>query len=103
MKLFSKKTCMDMADGGKVKKHAKEGFNFESTVTKFQSLSYFDQHVVTLSVANSVVEMLNAFATGNSNYLPLVEYISFLFDLMELALNIHGLIEFTIQVFSSFQ
>lgn len=98
MKLFSKKTCMDIADGAKVKKHAKEGFSFDAVVARFQSLSYFDQHVVTLSCASSVVEMLNSFALGNSSYLPLVEYISFLFELMETALNIHGLIEFTIQL-----
>ncbi|XP_023221820.1 mediator of RNA polymerase II transcription subunit 12-like protein [Centruroides sculpturatus] len=98
MKLFSKKTCMDIADGAKIKKHAKEGFSFDSVVARFQSLSYFDQHVVTLSCASSVVEMLNSFALGNSSYLPLVEYISFLFELMETALNIHGLIEFTIQL-----
>ncbi|XP_076370100.1 mediator complex subunit kohtalo isoform X2 [Tachypleus tridentatus] len=98
MKLFSKKSCMDMADGGKVKKHTKEGFNFEAVTARFQSLSYFDQHVVTQSCASSVVEMLNGFANGNSNYLPLVEYVSFLFDLMEIALSIHGLIEFCLQL-----
>ncbi|KFM81956.1 Mediator of RNA polymerase II transcription subunit 12, partial [Stegodyphus mimosarum] len=98
MKLFSKKTCMDIADSAKVKKNAKDGFNFEAVVSKFQSLSYFDQHVVTTICATSVIEMLSAFAMGNSNYLPLVEYIAFLFELMEIALNIHGLIEFTIQL-----
>lgn len=98
LKLFSKKTCMDIADGAKVKKNAKDGFNFEAAVGRFQCLSYFDQHVVTQQCASTVIEMLIAFATGNSNYLPLVEYIAFLFELMEIALNIYGLIEFTIQV-----
>ncbi|GFR15875.1 mediator of RNA polymerase II transcription subunit 12-like protein, partial [Trichonephila clavata] len=98
MKLFSKKTCMDIADGAKVKKNAKDGFNFEAAVSRFQTLSYFDQHVVTNTCAASVIELLSAFSTGNSNYLPLVEYISYLFELMEIALNIHGLIEFAIQL-----
>ncbi|GIY30273.1 mediator of RNA polymerase II transcription subunit 12-like protein [Caerostris extrusa] len=32
LKLFNKKTCMDIADGAKIKKNAKEGFNFEAAV-----------------------------------------------------------------------
>lgn len=42
--------------------------------------------------------MLNSFATGNSNYLPVQEHVAFLFDLMELALNIYGLIDVCIQI-----
>ena len=98
-KLFNRKSSMDISDGGKVKKHAiKEGFNFEAAVNKFQSLSTFDQHVVTNSCATAAVEMLNGVAIGSANYLPLIESIAFLFDLMELALNVHGLIEFIIQM-----
>lgn len=98
MKLFTKKTCMDISDGGKIKKNAKDGFNFEAAVSRFQSLSYFDQHVVTNACAASVIEMLNAFSSGSDKYIPLAEYIAYLFELMEIALNIHGLIDFTIQV-----
>jgi len=73
MKLFSKKCSMIAADGGKVKKHPSKGeFNFETTMTRFQNLSYFDQHVVTTSCMSSVIEMLNSFASGNSNYLPVM-------------------------------
>ncbi|XP_075535912.1 mediator of RNA polymerase II transcription subunit 12-like protein isoform X4 [Dermacentor variabilis] len=97
-KLFAKKASMDIADGGKVKRHAREGFNFEAVTARFQSLSYFDQHVVALTCAASVVEMLAGFAAGSSNHLPLVDYIAFLFDLMELSFNIHGLIEFGLQL-----
>ena len=98
-KLFNRKSSMDISDGGKVKKHAiKEGFNFEAAVNKFQALSTFDQHVVTTSCATAAVEMLNGVAIGSANYLPLIESIAFLFDLMELALNVHGLIEFIIQM-----
>lgn len=87
-----------MAEGGKVKKHSKSEFNFESTTNKCQSMSYFDQHVVTWQCAVTVQEMLNSFAMGNSNYLPVQEHVSFLFDLMEMALNIYGLIDMCIQV-----
>ena len=98
-KLFNRKSSMDISDGGKVKKHAiKEGFNFESAISKFQALSTFDQHVVTTSCATAAVEMLNGVAVGSANYLPLIESIAFLFDLMEMALNVHGLIEFVIQM-----
>lgn len=87
-----------MAEGGKVKKHSKSEFNFEATTNKCQSMSYFDQHVVTWQCAVTVQEMLNSFAMGNSNYLPVQEHVAFLFDLMEMALNIYGLIDMCIQV-----
>lgn len=61
-------------------------------------MSYFDQNVVTWQCAVTVQEMLNSFAMGNSNYLPVQEHVAFLFDLMEMALNIFGLIDMCIQV-----
>lgn len=98
-KLFNRKSSMDINDGAKVKKHAiKEGFNFDSAITKFQSLSTFDQHVVITSCSNMAIEMLNGVAIGTANYLPLIESVAFLFDLMEMALYVHGLIEFVIQM-----
>ncbi|CAN8021551.1 unnamed protein product, partial [Ixodes persulcatus] len=98
LKLFAKKASMDIADGGKVKRHARDAFNFEAVTARFQALSFFDQHVVAQTCAASVLEMLGGFAAGSSNHLPLVDYIAFLFDLMELSLNIHGLIEFGLQL-----
>lgn len=97
-KLFSKKFSIDVAEGGKVKKHSRNEFNFEATTQKCQSLSYFDQHLVTWQCSVTIIEMLNSFATGNSNYLPVQEHVAFLFDLMELALNIYGLIDVCIQI-----
>lgn len=87
-----------MAEGGKVKKHSRNEFNFESTTNKCQSMSFFDQHVVTWQCTVTVQEMLNSFAMGSSNYLPVHEHVAFLFDLMEIALNIYGLIDMCIQV-----
>ncbi|XP_059617864.1 mediator of RNA polymerase II transcription subunit 12 isoform X2 [Phlebotomus argentipes] len=97
-KLFSKKFSIDVAEGGKVKKHSRSEFNFESTTNKCQSMSYFDQHFVTWQCAVTVQEMLNSFALGNSNYLPVQEHVAFLFDLMEMAFNIYGLIDMCIQI-----
>lgn len=97
-KLFSKKFSIDVAEGGKVKKHSRSEFNFESTLTKCQSMCYFDQHYVTWQCAVTVQEMLNSFAMGNSNYLPVAEHVAFLFDLMEVALNIYGVIDMCIQI-----
>ena len=99
LKLFNRKASMDISEGGKVKKSAtKDGFNFESTLYKFQCLPFFDQNSVTVSCASTCIEMLNSVGTGTANYLPLVESIAFLFDLMEMALNVHGMIEFIIQL-----
>ncbi|RWS26166.1 thyroid hormone receptor-associated protein-like protein, partial [Leptotrombidium deliense] len=99
LKLFNRKSSMDISEGGKIKKPAiKEGFNFESALTRFQSLSYFDQHVVISSCSSACIEMFNGVATGSSNYIPLIESIAFLFDLMEMSFDVHGLIEFVIQL-----
>lgn len=99
LKLFSRKASMDISEGGKVKKSAtKDGFNFESTLSRFQSLPFFDQNSVTVSCATTCIEMLSGLGMGTANYLPLVESIAFLFDLMEMALNVHGMIEFIIQL-----
>lgn len=92
-KLFSKKFSIDVAEGGKVKKHSRNEFNFESTTSKCQVMAYFDQHVVTSQCAATVLEQLNSFALGNNGYLPVQEHVAFLFDLMEMAQNIHSLLE----------
>lgn len=92
-KLFTKKFSIDVAEGGKVKKHSRNEFNFEATTAKCQQMAYFDQHVVTAQCAANVLEQLNGFALGNNNYLPVQEHVAFLFDLMELALNIYSLLE----------
>ncbi|XP_050541697.1 mediator of RNA polymerase II transcription subunit 12 isoform X2 [Daktulosphaira vitifoliae] len=97
-KLFSKKFSIDIAEGGKVKKHSRNEFNFEATTARVQNLSYFDQHVVTWQCSLTVLESINAFATGNSNYLPVQEHVAFLFDLMELALNVNTLLDVCIQI-----
>ncbi|KAL9908703.1 mediator complex subunit kohtalo isoform 2-T2 [Glossina fuscipes fuscipes] len=97
-KLFTKKFSIDVAEGGKVKKHSRNEFNFEATTSKCQNMAYFDQHVVTSQCAATVLEQLNAFALGSNNYLPVQEHVAFLFDLMEMALNIHSLLELCDQI-----
>jgi mediator of RNA polymerase II transcription subunit 12 len=53
-----------LISGGKVKKHSKNEFNFESTTARVQNLSYFDQHVVTWQCSMTVLEMISSFASG---------------------------------------
>ncbi|MPC51792.1 Mediator of RNA polymerase II transcription subunit 12-like protein [Portunus trituberculatus] len=97
-KLFSKKCSNDIAEGGKVKKSSRGEFNFENILSRFCALSYFDQHHITSTVASQVLEMLSGCGSGMSNYLPTHDHIAFLMDLMEVALNVHGLIELCIQI-----
>ncbi|KAH9509032.1 Mediator of RNA polymerase II transcription subunit 12-like protein, partial [Bulinus truncatus] len=119
VKLFSKRNCIDVTSGdlGKVKKkkekEAKEAEsnvtpstlnttvtspNFDNLQQKFSKLSYFDQHQVTAQCTSAVLDQIKSFTAGNSSYLPLGDNISFLFDLMQSALNINGLLEFIIRI-----
>ncbi|KAA0189334.1 hypothetical protein HAZT_HAZT004835 [Hyalella azteca] len=97
-KLFSKKFSIDIAEGGKVKKSSRGEFSFESLLSRFTMLSYFDQHCITSNVATQVLEMLCGCGAGNSNYLPLLDHVAFLMDLMETGLNIHGLLQLCVQI-----
>ncbi|XP_012937095.1 mediator of RNA polymerase II transcription subunit 12-like protein [Aplysia californica] len=121
VRLFSKRNCVDVTSGdlGKVKKkkekETKEGEtstatpstsnpstmttpNFDSMQQKFAKLSYFDQHQVTAQCTAAVLDQIKSFTAGNFTYLPLGDNISFLFDLMQQALNISGLLEFIIRL-----
>ena len=102
IKLFSKsKYAMDVSDGGKVKKHSKSEFNFSHILSQTKALSYHDQLSVNHTCGQAVIEMLTAFAHGigpNVNYLPVPEYISFLFDLAGMSLNIQGILEWCLQI-----
>lgn len=114
LKLFSKKNCIDTSSGdlGKMKKKKEKetgessmsstNTNFElvfdGIFNKFQKLSFYDQHAVTAQCASTVLEQIHSFTSNSSSYLPLVENISYLFDLMEYSYNIYGLLEFSVQV-----
>lgn len=89
---------MDMAEGGKVKKNSRVDYNFDTTTTRFQAMTYFDQHAVTWQCSSNVLEMISNFASGSSNYLPVQEHVAYLFDLMETAVNIYGLIELCMSI-----
>ncbi|GFR92708.1 mediator of RNA polymerase II transcription subunit 12-like protein, partial [Elysia marginata] len=77
---------------------ASPGPNFDAMQQKFSKLSYFDQHQVTAQCTQAVLDQIKSFTAGNSSYLPLGDNISFLFDLMQSALNISGLLEFIIRL-----
>lgn len=55
------------------------------------------QHVFS-QISSNVLEQITSFASGTSYHLPLAHHIQLIFDLMEPALNINGLIDFAIQV-----
>jgi len=94
LKLFSKRFSVDVAEGGKIKKHHKSEFIFSEVVGKFQELSYFDQHAVTSQCGQTVIEMVQAFhGCSSAIHLPVIEHVSFLFDLAGQAFNIQYLLE----------
>ncbi|XP_063890772.1 mediator of RNA polymerase II transcription subunit 12 isoform X1 [Helicoverpa armigera] len=97
-KLFSKKFSIDVAEGGKIKKHSRNEFNFEAVTQKFQAMSMYEQGAVSWAVGSAVCEALAAYAGGATTYLPQPEHVAFALDLMEIALNVHGLIETCIQI-----
>ena len=97
LKLFSKRFSVDVAEGGKIKKHHKSEFIFSDVVTKFQELSYFDQHSVTSQCGHAVTEMVSSFHSSSSSiHLPVIDHVSFLFDLAGQALNIQNLLDWCI-------
>ena len=109
-KLFGKKASVDIGGGdpgaagsGRTKKKKeKDGdpvMSLENTFNKFRKLSYYDQHAVTHTVARSVAESVGNFASGAvGGYLPVIDNVSYLFDLMEYCLNIGRLLDLTVQV-----
>ncbi|XP_040610319.1 mediator of RNA polymerase II transcription subunit 12-like protein isoform X5 [Mesocricetus auratus] len=102
LRILNKKSITEPGvgdEGQKPRKNKQEAFPTPETVfTKLQLLSYFDQHQVTSQISNNVLEQITSFASGTSYHLPLAHHIQLIFDLMEPALNINGLIDFAIQL-----
>lgn len=63
-----------------------------------QAMSMYEQGAVSWAVGSAVCEALAAYAASATTYLPQPEHVAFALDLMEIALNVHGLIETCIQV-----
>ncbi len=113
-RLFHKKLAIDvqaeglMLGGGsgsfgggssKPRKHSSRlDFNFELSMQRFLGLSYFDRHAVCTQAASACLEMISSFTGGGTAYLPVLEHISFLFDLFEVSLSISGLIDLCLQL-----
>ena len=96
-----KRFSINVAEGGKVKEHYKSELIFGEVVTKFQELScllsYFDQHSVTSQCGHAVTEMVSSFHTSSSSiHLPVIDHVSFLFDLAGQALNTQSLLDWCI-------
>ncbi|NXI37635.1 MD12L protein, partial [Galbula dea] len=102
LKILNKKSTTEMGvgdEGQKARKTKQEAFpTLETVFRKLQQLSYFDQHQVTSQISSNVLEQITSFASGTSYHLPLAHHIQLIFDLMEPALNINGLIDFAIQL-----
>lgn len=119
-KLFSKKFSIDVSEGGfwiklfgadafshnsvlkstggKVKKLWRTEFNWDGLVTRFNALSYYDQHQVVIAGNVAMREMLYGFSMGPGMYLPLIDHVAHLTQLMESCLYVTGLLEFCNQV-----
>ncbi|XP_075058072.1 mediator of RNA polymerase II transcription subunit 12-like protein isoform X3 [Mixophyes fleayi] len=86
-------------DGQRTRRSKQEPFpNLENTFSRLQHLSYYDQHHVTSQISSNVLEQITSFASGTSYHLPLAPHVQLIFDLMEPALNINGLIDFAVQL-----
>ncbi|XP_040205105.1 mediator of RNA polymerase II transcription subunit 12-like protein [Rana temporaria] len=86
-------------DGHRTRRNKQESFpSLESTFSRLQHLSYFDQHQVTSQISCNVLEQITSFASGTSYHLPLAHHVQLILDLMEPALNINGLIDFAVQL-----
>ncbi|KAM5165397.1 mediator of RNA polymerase II transcription subunit 12-like protein [Mantella aurantiaca] len=86
-------------EGHRTRKNKQESFpSLEGTFSRLQHLSYFDQHQVTSQISCNVLEQITSFASGTSYHLPLAHHVQLIFDLMEPALNINGLIDFAVQL-----
>lgn len=112
-RLFHKKLAIDVQTEGtnlaggvgtyvgssKSRKHSSRfEFNFELSMQRFLALSYFDRHAVATQAASTCMEMINSFTSSGAVYLPVLEHISFLFDLYEVSLSISGLVDLCIQL-----
>ncbi|XP_070173165.1 mediator of RNA polymerase II transcription subunit 12-like protein isoform X2 [Littorina saxatilis] len=72
--------------------------NLEVLMQKFQKLSYHDQHSVTAQCTTAILDQMRGFVECNSPYLPQVQPIAFLFELMQHALNLNGLMTFVVDL-----
>ena len=66
------------------------------------SLSYHDQYYVTNRISKILVERLTNFIERRASYLPWLDDVAFLFELMEKSLNLHGLIQTCVDIFRIF-
>lgn len=65
---------------------------------KFEGLSHFDQHNVTSMVSRGLLERVEGCSKGNVEQLPAIEQITLAFDMMESALSVNQLLDFSLQV-----
>ncbi len=81
-----------------MKKQWRSEFNWDGLVSKFSALSYYDQHQVVSAGIAAMMEMLCGFSMGSGGYLPLIDHVAHLTQLMESCHFITGLLDFCNQV-----
>ncbi|XP_063967745.1 mediator of RNA polymerase II transcription subunit 12-like protein isoform X1 [Lytechinus pictus] len=86
--------------GKKVSKSDEPMINKEEAMQRFLALCYFDQHMVTGSCANGVLDQVQSFSMGNRDTPPTFDQVTLVFELFENALNINGLLEFAVKMLS---
>ncbi|XP_076812114.1 mediator of RNA polymerase II transcription subunit 12-like protein [Clavelina lepadiformis] len=67
-------------------------------LSRYRALSYFDQHMVTAHVAKALLACLGNYTSGRSMILPNLNVVMLLFDLMQEALNISGMVQTAVSI-----
>ncbi|XP_071839285.1 mediator of RNA polymerase II transcription subunit 12-like protein isoform X3 [Apostichopus japonicus] len=67
-------------------------------IAKLKLLPYFDQHLLTTAAAKHILERVQTCTRSGWETLPSLEQIICLLDLLEDALNIHGMLEFIVKL-----
>lgn len=80
---------------------------FESThedlLNRFKALTYFDMESVIYQCNPVFMDAMKSFTSGATQYIPCVDNFSFFFELIELSLNVTGLVQTVTDVIQNLQ
>uniref|UniRef100_H2YRP6 Mediator complex subunit Med12 domain-containing protein n=1 Tax=Ciona savignyi TaxID=51511 RepID=H2YRP6_CIOSA len=99
-KLMQCRRSIDDAGGvtpGRKAKKSNRSSHLE-VLSRYRLLSYFDQHMATSTAAKALLTAIKNYIAGRSSQLPRLEVVQLLFDLMEDALNVGGLVRTAVAV-----
>uniref|UniRef100_H2YRP4 Mediator complex subunit Med12 domain-containing protein n=1 Tax=Ciona savignyi TaxID=51511 RepID=H2YRP4_CIOSA len=92
----STSTAGGVTPGRKAKKSNRS--SHLEVLSRYRLLSYFDQHMATSTAAKALLTAIKNYIAGRSSQLPRLEVVQLLFDLMEDALNVGGLVRTAVAV-----